>query len=406
VTLPLTGFRVLDMGDEATVLASRLLADLGADVVRVESAGGDAVRSRPPFAGDTPGVERSLAHLLYNAGKRSLALDLERPESWRLVGLVLQQCDVAIAPLEKRPLAAGFFSPEHISNLTSRTGVVDAVFRRNAPDELATDLIGTASGGLLYLNGYPDDPPNKPAGQLAYKQVSLAAALAAVSMILEQAASGSGGRVTVCMQEAVMWTTIQSANENYWYWHRARPERRGLSNLGGQTIFQARDGGWVSFYQHPPAWPAFVAWVAESLGDRRFEAAEWEDQLYRLEHQAEVTSVTAMLCKRLNRDNLVAEAQRRAILVVPVQSVADIAQDPHLRARGFFQEVWHEQLGRAIETYRSPFVSSAYEVIARPAPALGQHSREILGELCGLDEHEIDHLAKDGVVGTSERVVS
>jgi len=406
VTLPLAGFRVLDLGDEGTVLAARLLADLGADVIRVESSRGDAVRSRPPFVDGLPGVERSLAHLLYNAGKRSLALDLEQPESWDLVGRVLQGCDIAIGPLEKSPLAAEFLSPEHMGRLSSRTGLVDCVFRRNAPQERATDLIGTAAGGLLYLNGYPEDPPNKPAGQLAYKQASLAAALAGVSMILEQSLSGSGGRVTVCMQEAVMWTTIQSANENYWHWLQARPERRGLSNLGGQTIFQARDGRWVSFYQHPPAWLAFVAWVAEALGDLRFGAPAWSDELYRLEHQSEATAATATLCQTLNRDDLVAEGQRRAILVVPVQSVADIAHDPHLRERGFFQDVWHEQLGRAIETYRSPFVSSAYEISARLAPALGQHTREILSELAGLNDRGIDERAARGAVALPREMPS
>lgn len=78
-TLPLHDVTVLDLADEATVLASRFLAELGADVVRVERATGDTVRRRPPFLHDQEGLERSLAHLLYNGGKRSLAVDFDDP---------------------------------------------------------------------------------------------------------------------------------------------------------------------------------------------------------------------------------------------------------------------------------------------------------------------------------------
>ncbi len=399
MSLPLTGFRAIDLGDEATVLASRLLADLGADIIRIEDVAGDAVRRRGPFVGDIADIERGEAHLLYNAGKRSVALALERPAAWDIVTTLAGQADVVIAPLEKRGLLAEFFDEERFGKVAPKVGVVDAVFRRHSPDEIATDLIGTAAGGLLVLSGYPEDPPNRPAGQLAYKQLSLAAALGAVSMILERALSGSGGRVTVSMQEAVMWTTIQSANENYWHWHESRPTRRGLANLGGQTIFEARDGLSVSIYQHPPAWGYFVQWVAEALDEHRFEASEWDDQLYRYENQGEITDVTTTLCQTMSRDELVAEGQRRQILVVPVQSVVDIAQDPHLRERGFFQDVWMEQLGTSLEVMRPPFVSTAYDARARPAPALGQHSRVVLTELCGLDEGAIDQLVREGTVG-------
>ena len=399
MTLPLSGYRVLDLGDDATVLAARLLADLGADVIRIEAIDGDSVRGRLPFVGDVQGVERGLAHLLYNAGKRSLALALDRPAAWEVADLVLESSDVVIAPLEKSALATAFFDDARMRATALRVGLVDTVFRRHAPEERATDLIGTAAGGLLYLNGFAGDPPNHATGQLAYKQVSMAAALGAVSMILEQAISGVGGRITVSMQEAVMWTTIQSANENYWFWHEAVPVRRGLENLGGQTIFEACDGRWVSFYQHPPAWSAFVAWVAELLGDRRFEGGEWDDQLYRLEHHGEVTEATVALCGLMDRDELISQGQRRAILVVPVQSVTDITHDPHLRQRGFFQEVWSEPLGMSIETYRAPFISSAYTAKAMPAPGLGQHSIEILRNICGLGDTTITGLISDGLVG-------
>jgi crotonobetainyl-CoA:carnitine CoA-transferase CaiB-like acyl-CoA transferase len=401
MSFPLAGVTVLDLTDESLVLAPRLLADLGAGVIRIESSRGDGVRNRPPFLQDLPGVERSFAHILYNAGKRSLAVDLEHSEARQLVSTLLPAADILIAPMEPGPLGGEFFDEARIRALAPNLGVVDAVFSRNGPSVAVTDLIGTAAGGLLYLNGYPEDPPNLPAGKLAYKQVALAAALGAMSLLLARRDS-AGGRITVSMQEAVMTTTIQTANENYWHWHRARPGRRGLANVGGQTVFPAKDGRWVSFYQHPPAWGAFVEWVVDSLDDGRFCSDDWADGLFRFQNQQPITDATAALCLTLPREHLVREAQRRGILVVPVQGAADIAGDSHLRARNFFQTVPYKQLGADLEVTRPPFVSSAYQSVARRAPALGEHTREVLTSLAAYTEAEVDGFVRAGVVVVAE----
>ncbi len=399
MAFPLTGVVILDLADEPLAMGSRLLADLGAEVVRVESLDGDALRRRGPFVGGIEGVERGLAHLLYNAGKRSVALALARPEAWALVDRLACRAAVVIAPMEQTPLAERFFGEAHIRAVAPSTGVVEAVLRRGSAEKAVADIVGTAAGGMLYLNGYPEDPPNHPAGNLAYKQVSLAAALAAMSLVLEAVGNGGGGRVTVSMQEAVMWTTIQSANENYWHWHQSRQVRHGLANLGGRTVFEAADGRWVSLYQHPPAWGAYANWVVEALGETRFLDRAWDHALFRFKNNEQVTAVTVRLCRSMARDDLVREGQRRGVLVVPVQGATDIADDPHLRERGFFQRVWHDQLDATVETMRAPFISSAYRAEARPAPALGQHSRKVLADLGGFGADEIDRLVASGIVG-------
>lgn len=406
MTFPLESVVVLDLGDEPMVLASRLLADLGADVIRVESIAGDGVRQRGPFVHRAPGLERGLAHIRYNAGKRSVALDLTRPEAWEIVRAIARRADVAFAPLDPSPLAEAFFDEAQLRTAAPSLGVVEAVVRRNAPRRPATDLIGTAAGGMLYLNGYPEDPPNHPAGELAYKQTSLAAALGAMSLLLQQQAGGPGGRITVSMQEAMMWTTIQTANQGYWYWHQQRPQRHGVGGLAGRTIFPTRDGRWVSVYQHPPAWGSYVAWVREALGETTFDRPEWNDDFYRFQHSHEVIPVTERLCASMDRDDLVAEGQRRAILVVPVQGVMDIARDPHLRARDFFQTVHHQQLGLDLEVMRPPFRSSAYTAVARRAPALGDHSREVLTRLCGFDAAQVDTWIAQGLVSEHSGVAA
>jgi benzylsuccinate CoA-transferase BbsE subunit len=379
-------------------MAGRLLAELGARVIRVESSEGDWIRRRGPLVDDRPGIERSLAHVLNNAGKQSVAADLSREETWEAVGRIAAKSDVLIAPIEPVSLCSSFIGEAHLRTIAPRLGVVDAVFRRGSSDGAVSDLAGTAAGGMLRLNGDPGDPPNHPAGQLAYKQTSLAAAWAAMSLVLQRSTGQPGGRITVSMQEAMMWTTIQTANENYWYWHQTRPNRTGIAGLGGRTIFKTRDGKWVSFYQHPPAWPAFVDWVTAELDESHLEGPDWSDGLYRFQNFAVVVEATAALCRSMDRDELVAEAQRRQILVVPVQDAGDIAQDAHLRSRDFFQQVSYPQLGRELEVMRSPFRSSEYEVVPAPAPPLGEHTVSVLEELGGYSRSEIEQLIGAGVV--------
>ena len=162
-----------------------------------------------------------------------------------------------IAPLQK---PAGMHAA--IDSAPDEVGVVDAVFRRGA-DDVATDLTAMAAGGHLVLNGLPADPPNHPAGDLAYKQTSLAAAEAAMALLLTARNGEVPGRVTVSMQEAVNFTTLQTANANFLQWNDFVPSRHTPVTAG--TTFRSKDGKWTSFTVHPPNWARFVDWVATVL---------------------------------------------------------------------------------------------------------------------------------------------
>ncbi len=190
---PLADVVVLDLADEATVFAGKLLAELGATVARVEDAGGDAIRKRPPFLGNQAGIERSLAHLLFNAGKKSIALDFGKPASTEVVRRLLGQADVVIGPLGEPAWMRGLL--DGMRETDDGPGLVRTVFRRGAPDEVATDLVAVAAGGLLGLNGFPEDPPNYPAGQLGYKEASLAAAQGALALVMERRRGGRAREV-------------------------------------------------------------------------------------------------------------------------------------------------------------------------------------------------------------------
>ena len=109
-TAPLDGAVVLDLADEPMIIAGRYLADLGARVIRIESAGGDYIRRTGPWLDGEPGNERALRHLLYNQGKESLALDLTDPAAWELIEQMSDSADVVIAPMEQPAVSRDFFA--------------------------------------------------------------------------------------------------------------------------------------------------------------------------------------------------------------------------------------------------------------------------------------------------------
>jgi crotonobetainyl-CoA:carnitine CoA-transferase CaiB-like acyl-CoA transferase len=399
-SLPLADVLVLDLSDEATVFGARLLAELGARVIRIEDVNGDAVRSRGPFLRDIAGIERGLAHLLYNAGKESVALDLLAPESWRTVESIARACDVVIGPCGGRKEVAALFERLESAG-DAAPGIVEVVFRRDAPDEVATDLIGTAAGGLLVLGGHGEDPPNHPKGNLAYKQASLAAAEAALALVLQKRRTGRAGRIEVSMQEAVNLTTIQTANANIHQWHGRVPTRHAL--LSAFTTYQAGDGRWVSFTIHPPNWPHYAEWVETALGSSDLSSEEWADSVYRATHAREMSDYTRRLLARYTRAEAIREGQKRGLLVLPVNAIADIAGDPHLHHRAFFHTVPHRQFEEPLVTFRTPFLSNAWQLPAQRAPTLGQHTSEVLRSIAGRGAPGIEPLIEAGAaVGTRD----
>ena len=428
---PLDGAIVLDLADEPMIIAGRYLADLGARVVRVESATGDRIRRTGPWVDGQPGNERALRHLLYNQGKQSLALDFDAPESWDVIEALAAQSDVVIGPMTKSPRAAQFI--ERVGEAAQRgegPSLIDLVFRRADPSEQATDLIAMAAGSQLVCNGFPDIPPDYPAGKLGYKQSSNLAVAAAVATIFQRARGGPSVRSTISLQEAVISTIIQAANPNLYVWHGMVAERTGTGGLrypivgrgpgsygegefeDGEIVFidtqgvtfETADELWVTYLQSPTnqTWEAFPKWYAEVTGDDSLLGDPWGDSAYRITHNAEMQEYVRRFCAAQNRDDLVERGQRNTDLALPVQTALDIARDEHLREREFFREVDHPQLGRSLTLPRSPYRSSAVEPIARSAPALGQHSAEILQDLAGCSAAEVRSLIDLGIV-TGER---
>ena len=396
--LPLAGSVVIDLSDECLCLGARWLSDFGADVIRIESASGDALRLGGPHLTGRHDRESGLRHLLYNAGKRSLALNFEAAEAWDLVDRLLSKADVVFAPLEKSIAARRFFDRERLQRVHPHLGVIDVVGRRGGEELAMSDIVGVAAGGLMEGLGFPEVAPDYPAGRLAYKQASQVGAATAVAMLFDRQHGARASHAYISLQEAILSTTIHFANENMWRQLGEKAFRPG-GNIS--SLVQAKDGKWLTFGITPNTherWAAFGQWLYERSGWDGLIGAEYPGDIYIQEWGSEGHRAFQRACASLNREELCYEGQSRGFLAVPVNSARDIVEDPHLHERGAFVSVEHPQFDRSIDLPRLPIHSSGYEPVGRPAPALGADSADVLAELLGVDSAEYDELVESGMV--------
>ncbi len=395
--LPLAGSVVIDLSDECLTLGARWLSDFGADVIRVESAAGDALRIAGPHLEGRNDPESGLRHLLYNAGKRSLALNFDAPGAWDLIDRLLAAADVVLAPLDKSASARRFFDRERLQRLHPHLGVIDAVMRRGGEELPASDIVGVASGGLMLGLGFPEVAPDYPAGRLAYKQASQVAAATATAMLYDRRNGDQANHAYISLQEAMLSTTIHFANENMWV-HMGEKAYRP----GGHISFlvQAKDGDWVTFGLVPTTdqrYAAFAEWLNERVGYDGLIGTERPGDIWMPDWGTETHQAFQRACATLPRDELCFEGQSRGFLVVPVNSVKDIVEDPHLHERGAFLPVEHPQFDRTIDLPRLPVHSTGYEPVGRPAPTLGADSADVLAELLGVDSVEYERMVESGL---------
>ncbi len=379
----LTGVRVLDLADESAVFASRLLADLGADVIRVEHPDGGGIRGRHPYLDHKQGPERSLHHLHYNRNKRSLALDLDRPADRGAFARLAATAGVVLETARPGAMDALGIGYEALSR--ANPGLVYTTvtpFGQAGPfkDYKGNDLTGAAASGFMYLNGFPDAAPDPPGGEQAYKMASLVAASSTLLALVGRELQGRGRRVDVSVQEAASMATIQTANANIYTWHGRIPRR--LGNISG--LQRCEDGKWISFTMRTGIqanWPDTVEWLREEEIDSVVMSEEWADEAFRIQNRRAVSEAIAKLCAKHPRSYIFNEGQRRKQLTMPVNSVADLVEDEQLRHRRFFVSIPHPELGRDLTDAGMPYqFSGDLGAPDRRAPLLGEHNQEILRE--------------------------
>ena len=400
----LADIRVLDLSLEIGAYCTKLLADLGARVVRIEPPEGDVLRHKGPYYRGQIDIEKSLRHFQYNTSKQSITLDIEKPEGAALLRLLADRSDVLVEGYTPGHLAGLGLDHERIS--ATNPGLIMASitpFGQQGPYSrfTGTDIVGTAMGGLMALCGFQQDPPNHPGGSQGYHMASIAASTGITLALYarDMDPQRRGAYLDISMQEAVSMSTLQHANGIRYTVLKEIPGRVDLDGVGGGGIIQCRDGRWISFTIPPNFWDNFVVWLLEHDLAGELIGPEWADLAKRTEDPGPVTKAAESLASLYDRDEFFHEAQRRRLLGMRVNTVEDLYNDEQLNSRGYFVKVEHSDLHEELTYPGPPMVLSetAYE-IANAAPRLGQHNEDVFVRELGLSGNEMRELRSRGVI--------
>jgi benzylsuccinate CoA-transferase BbsE subunit len=404
----LTGIRVLDLADELAAYASRLLADLGAEVIRIEPPGGSRTRRTNPVVRSPAGTAVSAFDRFVNAGKRSIVLDLEQPDGRRLLDRLAASADILIETFSGEMAERLDLRPERLAAANPRlihVTVTPLGRDGSGPAVDDDDLTIMAAGGLLNLGGYPDGAPTVAYGGQARNAASLFAAVASLVVLLEREQTGKGRWVDVSAQECVA-QALEDSVAQYELTGRVRRRIGSEPAEAGTGMYPCADGH-VSMVAGrvgtAKAWRALVEWLLEegAEGATELQRPQWSG----LEHRQSKAAVARFseifegFTRTRTRLDLYREAQRRGIALSPVNDVPGVLSDPQLEARHFWVRVPDDVLGGDLIFPGPPYrLSRTPASAARPAPALGADSPSVVVRGLDLPAAEAEELTEAGVL--------
>src|SRR5947209_5348531 len=372
---PLAGLRVIDMADSRGEMCGRVLADLGAEVIRVEPPAGAGSRRRAPLHEDI-----SLAFAVHNAGKRGIVVDLRTAAGRdRLLGL-LAGADLWIETARPGTLAEVGLGVERVRSLNPALIVLSITdFGHTGPyrDWVATDSVLLAMGGVLSRSGLPGRPPLLPPGEMALQLTAIQATWAALVAYWNRLESGAGDHVDFSLYEATAQAiepalgTVGTAQAAGYAPTRGRPAP------GPYPVFRCRDGHVRVVLLAPRQWQAMRAWLGEP---DELQDPELETIRGRAAAAAQLHAVFEEHFAERDKHELAREGQALGVPVAPVLTLADVLEADHFRSRGAIACC---ELSAGLETdlpVGFAEIDGRRVCPAGRAPQLGEHNEEIVAE--------------------------
>ena len=393
----LEGVRVLDLGGHVSgPFCARLLADYGADVIKVEPpAVGDPARRLGPFAGDDPHPEKSIPFLYVNSQKRGITLDISCRSGRDILDFLLQRSDVLVENFP--PAQAGSLGLDYTSLSQVNSGlVVTSItpFGRSGPyrDFAATDIVACAMSGLMYHSGDSDREPLRNALDQSIYVAGANAAVATLVALFQRLTTGRGQQVEVSVVECLASHLVQPVP--YYDYMGAIKGRRPIRGSGFEELIPALDGYMVPSVQGSQPWSTVAGVIGlEALHDERFATGTG-----RIEHGEELKQLLIQGLAGWERKTLFQLSGESRLVFGMAQDAGDLYNCPHLQDRGFFTQVDHPVAGRAQYPGMGPSLSGMDFEIRRPAPLLGQHNAEIFCQEVGYNDEDLVNLRGLGVI--------
>ncbi|MBI2321677.1 MAG: CoA transferase [Chloroflexi bacterium] len=397
----LSGMRVLDLTQfESGPSCTQFLAWLGAEVIKVEPPTGDPMRRPRPW--ERREVD-SMFYLLHNANKRSIVIDLKRPDGHALFLRLVALSDVvvenfALGAMEKLRLDYEALRGVNPAIIVARI----KGFGLSGPysEYKSFEMIAQAAAGVMSVNGFSDREPVRVGVGIGDTGTGVHTAGAIMAAYIQRLRTGQGQLVEVSMQEVLTNFLRQRYPDHYGSEGHAPRMGNELTGSVPAGVFPCKPGGandYVYILIHAATekmWGGFARAIdrPDLLDDPRFRdaAARWR-------HRADVNTITHAWTSQRSKREAMETLGRAGVPCSAVLDTADVLDDPHLSQRGAIVAIDHPTWGR----YRMPGCPvrlSASPSATAPPPLLGQHTAEVLRELLGLSASEVDDLRARGVV--------
>jgi crotonobetainyl-CoA:carnitine CoA-transferase CaiB-like acyl-CoA transferase len=410
----LESFKVLDLTDQTGSLCSKILADLGADVIKIEKPAGNQSRNLGPFFKNKVGTNTSLHWFASELNKRGITLDIETKDGQQLLLQLVSKADFVIESFPVgylEELNLGYSSLNRINPRLIMTSI--SPFGQTGPykNYKASDIVVMAMGGFMYITGNPDEPPLRVSLPQAFLLASAHAAAATMVAHYYREASGIGQYVDVSAQQCVL-AELSNAIP-LWALNQTIMKRAGSylagrwGNIKQRLLWPCKDG-FVIFYVIGGKAGArtnrsLFKWMDEEQAapdyfrDFAWDELDMAQQSQEMQHLIEEPIGKFFL--NHTKEELFVEGQNRDVIIGVVSSPEDLLNDPQLSARKFWLDIEHKELGETIQ-YPGPFIKASETpvTIRRRAPLLGEHNLEIYEGELGLSRAEVCALKQAGVI--------
>lgn len=398
----LSDVKIVELGElVAAPYASKLMADMGAEVIKLERPGaGDRARTRGPFPRHEPHPEKSGLFLYLNCNKYGVTLDVASAEGFEIFEKLIAQADILIHNVVPPEMDRVGLTWERMSKINPRlimTSITPWGLTGPYRNWRAEDFTVWCGGGVCVLNGagpaHPELPPLKTFGSQSGFQGGVHGAFATMGALLARLRDNEGQHIDVSMQESIS-SQLEMTFE-YWPYMKMVATRLGQKPIQPVEIMQAKDGYIYICCIEEHQWRSLLEvmgspeWGNEELfGDRIQRALNWDALGPLLEEYVSQQTVL----------DLYRRGQARRVPLAPVSTMGDLVNNEHLKARGFFVEIAQPVAG----THKYPGAPLKYEKtpweIRMPAPTLGQHNDEIFGKRLGIGKARLDELKRKGVI--------
>ena len=402
----LTGLKVIELADFiAGPYCAKLLADFGAEVVKIEKPGtGDEARQRGPFPDHLPDPEKSGLFLYLNTNKLSITLDIETVTGQHILKEVLKTADILVEdrpPAQMETLGLNYESLHKINPALIVVSIT--AFGQTGPyrDYKGYAINASALGGQTVCAGEPGREPLTPPLCLGHYQSGTAGATAAMGAVFAREVNGNGQHVDI--SEAQVWATLHTGNqESSFIMHGMKRMRWGHRTPGvyPYTILPCKDGFMSMIAIQGYQWKRFL----ELLGDG--QVPEWyandprfqDRRQISLKYADEMDGRLAPWLTARTKQEIYKLCIEKRVPFAPVRNMAEVVNDAHLKARDYFVEINHPVAG----TFKYPGapgkLSETPWAVDSPAPLLGQHNEEIYCKRLGYSKEKLETLRTGGII--------